>query len=109
MTETTLEEARRCPKCQEPGLFISKNAAPKGEGITRGAELHTFNCDNSRCKWYGQVCRVIQVNPDGSIPTPEKRRLKHFPAVPDLTDVVRARIDRQIGLELGGGAEVNRG
>ena len=106
MTDTTLEEARRCPKCEVPGQEAGDRRVT-GRDVTRGARLRTYICMNSRCKWYQQVCRIVQINPDGSIPQPGKRE-KSFPAVPDLTRQVNESIERQLRLELGGGAEIQR-
>lgn len=67
--------------------------------VTAGAMLHRFMCDNNRCKWYGQICRIVQVNPDGSIPEPAARRRKDYPQVPDLTNKVNADLARQLEAE----------
>jgi hypothetical protein len=106
--ETTLEEARRCPKCKDPGVFSHKLPAPRGPGITRGAELHVFKCKNSRCRWFDGVCRIIQINPDGSIPEPSVKRNKDYPSIPDQTAAVNELLARQFAAELAGGAEVTR-
>jgi len=105
--ETTLEEASRCPKCGEIGELTQKRAL-RGRGITRGAQLNIYTCRNTRCRWCNEVCRAVQVNPDGTIPPPLMKREKQFPKVPDIGDQVNAALERQLGLELGGGAEVNR-
>jgi hypothetical protein len=108
MTETTLEEARRCPRCQFPGVYIGEQRIRK-TGIAEGTKLQTFACANERCSWYGTTCRVIQINPDGSIPPPIMRRPKAFPVLPgvgDLSEQINARLARQIEAELAGGAEV---
>jgi hypothetical protein len=97
---TTYDEARRCPKCKEPG---KKEKEVRGPG---GVVSHTIYCRNLRCAWNGLVCRVIDVRPDGSIPEPTFRE-KRFPVVPDRTAAVQAAIDRQVTGELSsGGAEI---
>jgi hypothetical protein len=106
MTDTTLEEARRCPKCEQPGQEAGEQRVT-GRDVTRGAKLRSYLCMNQRCRWYGQVCRLIQINPDGTIPQPSKRE-KSFPTVPDLTQQVNDAVERQLRLELGGGAEIHR-
>jgi len=106
MTDTTYEEARRCPKCTFPGDLIKKTLAP--QTATRGAQLHHFRCMNERCKWFEEICRIVQVNPDGSIPPPLTKRDKQFPAVPDLSKQVNESLERQLAAELSGGAELNR-
>lgn len=98
--ETTLEEARRCPKCKQPGEFVSEAPAPRGEGITRGATLKHYQCANSRCRWFGQICRIVQVNPDGTIPSPNQKRVKQYPERPDLVDQVNKQLEDQIRMEM---------
>jgi hypothetical protein len=116
VTETTLEEARRCPKCQDPGRKAGESAAPlrnrdgtRKFGIEPGTMLYTYICENQRCKWYGTVCRIIQVNPDGSIPAPTTKRDKEFPARPDLVQQTQDAIDRQLRQETSDeGGEIGR-
>lgn len=103
--ETTLDEARRCPKCQMPGEFAGSQDAPR---MPRGTKLHRYVCKNERCRWNGTVCRIVQINPDGTIPAAVTNRPKSFPAIPDRTEQVRAQIDQQLGLETTGGGEVRR-
>lgn len=76
MSDTTFEEARRCPKCAEPGSGVGSVAAPNG------GKIHTFMCKNSRCRWC-DTTYVVQVNADGSIPEPNINRAKAFPALPN--------------------------
>lgn len=60
----TLEEAKRCPKCNNVG---------KENGIKPGAKPRTkvlvMLCENPLCRWHGTGW-MIQINPDGSIPDP---------------------------------------
>jgi hypothetical protein len=80
---TTLEEAKRCPKCEQPGEATGHvRPAPRKPGITRGAQLHQIMCRNSRCKWYN-TAYYIQINPDGTIPEATLDRDKQFKALPD--------------------------
>jgi hypothetical protein len=113
--QTTLEEASRCPKCAFPGELIGKTPvsvrSPDGSrrNIAPGTMLHHFMCKNDRCKWYDTICRLVQVNPDGSIPIPSQKRIKQFPAIPDRAAQVDEILRRQLGLETGDTtAEVNR-
>jgi len=96
--QTTREEASRCPKCEHPGVEVAKVAA-RGLGVTRGAMLHTFECRNTRCRWNGEICRVVQINPDGSIPLVVKRD-KQYPKVPDRTDEVNRMVEEQLRQEV---------
>jgi hypothetical protein len=105
--ETTLEEARRCPKCQQPGELARQTPAPRRLGVTPGARMHHYQCKNTRCKWYDDIVRIVQVNPDGSIPMPG-RRDKAFPAIPDRTVEVNTALENQLQRELEGGTEVRR-
>jgi hypothetical protein len=73
-----------------------------------GAMLHEYMCMNDRCKWFQTICRIIQVNPDGTIPPPILKRMKEFPTVPDLSQQVNEQLERQLAAELQGGAEVHR-
>lgn len=99
--DTTLDEARRCPKCDELGQ-------KHGERYSRDRSKEvTYLCMNERCRWYGQVCRVITVRPDGTIPAPRKQHIKSFPSLgADRTAQVQASLDRQRDVELGRGGEV---
>jgi hypothetical protein len=110
MTDTTYDAARRCSKCGELGELTKKEPFKARYGdrrnVTSGAQLHTIVCMNERCKWYETVCRLIQVNPDGTIPTPVAKRDKMFPKIPDLTQQVNDSLARQLGVELQGGGEV---
>jgi hypothetical protein len=60
MAETTFEEARRCPFCQQPSKLVDAKKLPQG------GKLHTFQCDNERCT-DNSGRRVVQTNPDGSL------------------------------------------
>ena len=66
-TQTTFEEACRCPRCDKPGRPIKKQKAP---GIP-GALVHTIQCQSSpeACKWGGTTW-LVQTNRDGSVPPP---------------------------------------
>src|SRR5689334_22341124 len=117
MTETTLEEARRCYKCGQPGRKGSEAPAPlrnrdgtRKFGIAPGTMLHSYICENERCKAFGTVVRIIQVNPDGTIPLPDTKRTKEFPLRPDLVAEVQEAVDRQLALETNkdGTAEIHR-
>jgi protein involved in polysaccharide export with SLBB domain len=114
---TTLEEASRCPKCLQPSKYSHEAPVPlrnkdgsRKFGVEPGTVLKVYICENVRCRWHTQVSRIIQVNPDGSIPEPETKRIKEFPARPDLVKQVQDQLDEQVRLETGdeGTAEVRR-
>src|SRR5688572_1358846 len=89
---TTLEEARRCPKCEQPGeLTGHSRAIPLQRGVTRGARLDQVLCKNSRCPWYN-TAYYIQINPDGTIPEPTLNREKQFKPLPDDHGKTEARV-----------------
>jgi hypothetical protein len=110
--DTTYDEARRCPKCQEKGELARDEPFRSFDGgnrnVTKGARLHTIVCKNDRCRWCDQVCRVIQVNPDGTIPPPITKRERQFPDIPDFGARISDQLKRQLEVELGGGGEVSR-
>lgn len=88
MPDSTYEEAKRCPRCSQPGVDVSNRIGP------RGVRIHTIICKNQRCKWY-DTNYIIQVNADGTIPDPILERPKSYPELPARTDVeVDAMLDR---------------
>lgn len=92
--DTTIDEARRCPKCQELGKKTGE-----ASGANRGSRELTYTCVNERCKWFEQTCSVVTVRADGSIPDPNRQRTKQFMPVPDRTEQVQAMLDAQIEAE----------
>lgn len=58
--DTSFEDARRCPKCDELGHNAGKQRGPNRSTI------HTFTCRNEKCPWNGTGW-IVQVNNDGSI------------------------------------------
>lgn len=73
MPDTTFEEAKRCPKCGNPGrLALDK----PGEKRSR---VMVFQCETELCTWFNTGW-TVQVNEDGSIPT-RKPGLKEAPAM----------------------------
>jgi len=85
--DTTFEHARRCPRCESPGVEGASRPGP------HRSVMHTFHCHNERCRWY-TTSWVVQVNADGSIPPPDAYRPKQFPVLPDQTDAVNAQMQR---------------
>jgi hypothetical protein len=101
---TTYEEAKRCPKCAQPGDEVADESI-KAPGLTRGARLKHVMCMNSRCKWY-KTSYYIQVNPDGTIPPPIEHRQKRFTERPSDGGRTEANLLKQLNLEQSPGAEV---
>jgi hypothetical protein len=90
---TTLEEASLCPKCGEPGMFLQENKnVPK---LRPGSTVRFYRCDNERCPTYGQGI-IVQVNPDGTIPTRSTKGPKQFPALPDDAGRTEQRLRAEV-------------
>lgn len=67
---TTYEEAKTCPKCGKIGEVTRKEAAPRSARLAPGTEIHHITCKTELCPWYNTICRIVQVNPDGTVPPP---------------------------------------
>ena len=90
MAESQLDEAKRCPKCQQPGEQQAGYELVK-EGRHRGAKVHTFICQNEDCVWY-KTGWVLQINPDGSIPVRKKGQKEH----PEMNEFQKAMARREL-------------
>ena len=92
-TQTTWEEASRCPRCGHPGHDIATRPTQR-----RGTMAHTLRCESSElCPWYNTTW-VVNVNEDGSIPAPYSQvGPKAYPRVSQET---LTRIDEAIGRQL---------
>lgn len=94
MTDTTFDELRRCPKCEELG-------APAGVDTMRdGSALHKFQCKNPNCRWFDGAPWLRQRRRDGSW-VEEQRHSKQFPAIPDRTEEIQRMVDQDIQRSLG--------
>ena len=60
----TLEQAARCPKCDEAGDIGSRMHSNQP-----GIDVIGITCRNEACSWY-ETGWIVTVNPDGSIPDP---------------------------------------
>ena len=69
---TTFEEAKRCPKCGQPGEEGKWTRGP------RGSKVWQIWCRRELCPWYNTPW-MVQVNPDGSVPPPQDHT--HSPKV----------------------------
>lgn len=86
MPDTTFEEAKRCPSCQEPGKQVAR------QPIGMGGNVYTFSCENERCpnkdeRW------LVQVNPNGTIPQAGHRGPKAFERPRESTVVMQQARD----------------
>lgn len=107
MAATTFEEAKLCPRCKKPGEEASKVPA---RDMKPGTVVYVIFCRTPGCRWEN-TSWLIQVNPDGSIPTEDysKREKKTFPvsesAAQQARDIERA-VARERELQQRGGGEV---
>lgn len=99
MTDTSYDQARRCPICDVLGVDSSQRQGP------HGSRLHVIRCANSRCRWYNTTY-IVQVNSDGSVAKAELDRDKFFPKMPDRTDAVNENMQRLLEQTLRGDGEI---
>lgn len=81
MATVTFEEAKRCPKCDQPGDEQTNEAR---RNTTNGNMIHVIRCQNERCSWF-DTDWVVEVQSDGTVPVREGRQQKSFPAYPGMT------------------------
>jgi hypothetical protein len=111
MTDSTYDEARRCPRCGIPGDVVSKNVV-RSQELRPGTTAHVIFCRNRDCTWL-DTSWVVQVNPDGTIPPPNygrDRQPKQFPVNLHDSEVKRIvdGIEKQVNQETQpGGGEVS--
>lgn len=58
----SLDEATRCPQCNEPGEDRQSVILELGQGT-----VHFYFCQNKPCEWYN-TSWIVQILPDGTIP-----------------------------------------
>lgn len=92
MSEIRLEDAQRCPKCEQVGELHPKTRNRDG------SKSFEATCRNEKCPWYNTKW-VIDTNPDGSVPEPKLKRRKAYPDMPDRTEDVQHMIDQQLVVE----------
>ncbi len=78
MATVEFEEARRCPRCDNPGE--QKSVRPAADR----SKLYIFTCQNGACVWF-ETDWVVQKLEDGTVPVREASRQKTFPQVPGMT------------------------
>lgn len=92
--DSTFDEIRRCPKCEELGK-------PTGTQPQRDrSTIYLFVCENPKCRWYNSAPWLRQRNPDGTW-MQEQKHQKFFNAMPDRTAEVQASIDADIARQIG--------
>lgn len=111
MALTTLEEAKKCPRCSLPGEDRKVIPAPAAAHLPRGTTIHLIYCMTELCPWF-QTCWQVQVNADGSIPAPKDHT--HEPKVyagieghDDLAEKIREALMLQREMEVKPGGEIN--
>jgi hypothetical protein len=88
-TDTTFEEAKRCPRCTQPGEQINAHTEQRPR---RGlATIYTIICRNERCNRFDRTW-IIQVNADGTIPIRQKGA-KEFPSAKRMVSMGSAYVD----------------
>ncbi len=86
-TETTLQTARKCPKCNNEGELIVKERTtnPKLTG-------HVYQCNNKVCPWY-TTRWVVTVDDEDHVQTRDPGHdPKRFPPLPTITEAQRQRL-----------------
>lgn len=91
MAEPTYEEAKRCPRCEQPGAENGSRPAPE----RHMGRLQIFKCLNERCARFEGIW-IVQIRPDGSIPEPTINREKNYPVMGGMSTkerIAKARAD----------------
>lgn len=96
MATVTFEEAKRCPKCDNPGELMSTRNVRDNEG--RPAKVHILRCQNNRCRWF-ETDWVVQQLEDGTVPVREGMEQKTFPKMPGMTQEKAAEQIKEISDE----------
>ncbi len=91
MADSLLEEARRCPKCEQSGIEAGSHPAPE----RHMGRFQMFKCMNNRCAGFERIW-LVQIRPDGSIPPPVTNREKNYPLIEGMSTkarIAKARAD----------------
>lgn len=96
---TSLDIAKRCPRCQEPGKEI--RVANNVPGTPGGTKMHVFQCKTGGCGWENTNW-LVQENPDGTIPIrkDEPRKPKQFGYDRTLAAQILARMQAELDLSI---------
>jgi hypothetical protein len=85
MPDSTLELAKRCPDCKEPGDFQQELPGP------RRSKVKVYVCRNDRCKTKGETW-IVQINADGTIPV-RKQGPKEYPNSKRMEQLGKSYVD----------------
>jgi hypothetical protein len=88
MDDTTYEEAKRCPRCEQPGKVMGIHM----NHPRPGAKVETYECVNELCVTYKQRW-LVQINFDGTIPTRQKGP-KEFQVDQQALDYGKAQVEQ---------------
>lgn len=102
---TTFEEAKKCPKCGNPG--DDRRVTPTRNARRQKVDLHHIYCVTELCPWFNTMW-LVQINEDGSIPEPgQQLGDKKYPALSQESATrIEENILRQIELEQKPGTEI---
>jgi hypothetical protein len=103
MSDSSYEEATRCPKCGTIGNARLKKVQGRGQ-------VHTVYCENKLCTWYN-TCWIVQVRADGTVPPPtdHRRSPKLYQGFEDHDQAARdivASLEAQVEAEKRGDGEI---
>lgn len=97
MVDTTIDELRRCPICQELGEHTDTKPADGG------SKLYLFTCKNPNCRWFNGAPWLRQRRRDGSWVEAQqhKKFFKTDANEDEITQRVQSRIDADIRKSMG--------
>lgn len=104
---TTFEEAKKCPKCGQPGEDMgSRKVQSPNSG--KMVEIHSIYCRTQLCTWFDTMW-IVQVNEDGTVPQAYSQLgRKQYPKLsPEMESKVNDSIRAQLAAETKpGGSEI---
>jgi hypothetical protein len=110
MALSTFEEAKLCPKCNQPGEDMQTIPAPAQARLPRGTTIHLIYCRTELCRWF-DTCWQVQVNPDGSVPAPkdhtgEPKLYANIEGHDEIAQQIRDALALQVIAETKPGSEI---
>ena len=101
---TTFEDAKRCPKCGQPGEDRKTHSVLNSRD--QPVEVHMIYCVTTLCPWF-ETPWPVQVNTDGSIPEPYSQiGDKKYPklsqeSVSKIEDNIRRQLQAEVNPNAG--------
>ncbi len=82
MPDTTIEAAKRCPRCGNPGrnTKVSHNADR--------SRMETYTCESKNCPWFNTGW-VLQIMGDGTLARRAENASKQFAMSPGMENIGR--------------------